>query len=74
MARSTTCKRAVTIAIEPISNNPDSGIILEDKELTIAPIATPDSAIESAYPKGLLLESQPSQPPTNDMPAESQAK
>ena len=66
--------RSVTIAIKPILNTPDSGIILGDKELTIAPIATPDSAIKSAYSKGPLLESHPSQPPTNDMLAESQAE
>jgi hypothetical protein len=55
----TTRKRAKTIAIKPILNNPDSSIILEDKELIIIPIATSDSAIKSAYPKGPLLKSHP---------------
>ena len=57
IARSTTYKHAVTIAIKPISKTSDSSIILGDKELIIVPIATPNSAIESAYPKGPLLKS-----------------
>ena len=55
-------------------NTSDSSIILGDEEPTIEPTAPLEYAVESAYPEGPLLESQPSQPPTNDMQAESQGK
>jgi hypothetical protein len=60
MARTNARKRARTTAIEPVSNTPDSGIILGDKESTIEPTAPLEYAVESAYPEGPLLESQPS--------------
>ena len=69
MARNNTRKRAITTPPEPASNTPDSTIILGEEETPTAPL----NVAMSAYPEEPLLDSQTSEPSSNNIQFDSQS-